>query len=478
MVSLLMPSGPELPLEERILVGLIRNALLAAVRDLRGVTPAASTRTVCRPIPNGWGGVTLPCPNYLSRQVWDAISTVWNSAESVQLTDYLWARGALKKYLSKDGEGVPDKTSWARFAWGELVHTPLLELLNVALVTELTETGAFTPWRIHEDDVLLAARDIARRLCKSGRHVLAMCPIIGLHFEDDCDRFESEPGISICEMTEDRQRLLLSRFEAEFVEEDMSSWAAKGLFEANCVSPWIENDDPGEFIASALDRLKWSTMLTFGAILPIEEGPVILRGPAGWRGRTLRRSDIVVGTRSLPHFQLTNETSKQITSRIDALRKAQKSTAELDQAVWHFGRACNASLARDILMDSTIGLELLLVPDPGETTYKLSLHGLALLGGAEGDAVADELIEIYGLRSRAAHGSASSKSKFRHMAPRARQLLANAIWAIAVRINDGSLDVSITKGDIGKAVKAFVFRRLSRAVHHGAEPDGRSAPAG
>src|SRR5262249_37484574 len=133
---------------------------------------------------------------------------------------------------------------------------------------------------------------------------------------------------------------------------------------------------------------------------------------------------------------------------------------ELGQAIWHFGRACNAQLNRDIILESAIGLELLLVPDHGESTYKLSLHGLALLGDPVGKSVDQELVEIYNFRSRAPHGSANIERKSKDIAPRARQLLAKAIWAIVERINDGSLDVSSSKGDVGKAVKAFVFDKI------------------
>jgi hypothetical protein len=456
-----------MPLKEDVLVPLLRAALLAAVRDLRQVTPALVTRMVYRPTANGWGGVTFPCPGYHSREVWDAISNIWNSEESAALTEYIWERGALKKELSIDGDAVPGKTGWARFVWGDLVHGPLLHLLEVALIDELTETGEYTPWRIRENEVLLASQEVARSLCRSGRHVRATCPIIGFHLEGDVDRLQLEPGISLCKMTDDRKRMLLSRFESEFVNEDMSSWASQVLFETDTVLPWGDDDQVGSFNARALDRLKWSAMITLATSSPCEEGPVILRGPAGWRGRTIRRGVVVGGNRKLPYFPITGEVSKDLTAHIEAFKRAEAVAPELAQALWHFGRACNAALARDIVLDSTIGLELLLVPDPGESTYKLSVHGLAILGPTVGGGVSGELVEIYRLRSEAAHGSSTIERKFKELAPRARQLLAMALWAVAERINDGTLDVSATKGDVGKAVKAFVLKKLGEAVQQG-----------
>ncbi len=472
MVTRLLPDGPELPLQEDTLANLVQRALVAAARDLQHVVPAMTIRTVYRPIPNGWGGCALPCPSYRSREVWDGIAEVWNSRECAALTEYVWANGALKKQITIDGDAVPDKPGWARFIWGELVHGPLLELLENVLIVDLTMTGGFTLWRLDENAVLLASREVARRVCRTGRHVLVTCPIIGLHMEGDLDRFDLEPGITLRRLTEDRKRLLLSQFGEEFVNEDLSSWGSHALFEMNTVMPWVEDDEIGSFAARALDRLKWATMIVFQASSPLEEGPVILRGAAGWRGRTLRRGVVLSSGRTSAYFPVTPDVLGRLKSLSEAFTKAEASTPELTQALWHLGRACNAALARDVLLDATIGLELLLVPDPGESTYKLSVHGLAILGSSVGNAVTGELVNIYRLRSEAAHGSPSIEEKFRKLAPRARQLLAKAIGAVVERINNGSLDVSSTRGDVGKAVKAFVLKTIGEAVQNAVAADG------
>jgi len=455
-----MPDGPELPIDEERLVTLIQTAVTAAVRDLSFVMPPLTEKVIYRPTPTGWTSVTLRCPFYRAAEVWDAIDVVWSSMEGTSLVDYLWTRGALKKTLSRDGDIAPDKRDWGRFVWGDLVHSPLLHLLELNLVRELTEAGNCTAWRIDGGELETACREVARQVCQSGRHVVAVCPLMGLHFAAGMTDVELEPGVCIRNVTEEQKRLFLSRFDAEFVDYDFSAWSSRATLEVDRVFPRVDDDTPSTFCAVAVDRLKWAAMLTFNGDAPLLEGPVIIRGPAGWRGRTLRRADVFPGG-SVPYHEITPESSKLIGSLVSQLKRAQEIAPELGQAVWHFGRACNATLARDVVLESAIGIEMLLTSGGGETTYKVSVHGLALLAETEGAAVADELASIYSVRSRAAHGSGDIEQKAKRVAPRARNILAKTIGAVVTGVDSGTLDVTSTRGDVGAAVKAFVLRKVA-----------------
>ena len=339
---------------------------------------------------------------------------------------------------------------------GMLIHGPLLHLLRSAAVTELTETGKYTLWRVDAEQLHLAALDGARRLLKSGRHVLGMCPVMWLNLKD-CDRFETEPGVSVSNMTELRKRLLVSHYGPEFVDDDMTSWASSAFIEFDQVLPETSDDDVARLVAAAIDRVKWAVLQCLDGTAPLQEGPVILRSPGGGRVRTMRRGESAFRGSSTGSYEVDSAACGRITQLVGGVRKAQVTTAEVEQAMWHFGRACTAPMGRDAVLESTIGLEHLLVPDAGESRYKFCLHGLALLGRSEGDAVIKDLDEIYGLRSKAAHGSSKSERGMTEAAPRARRLLAQAIQVVTDGINSGALDVSKTKGDIGQAVKNFVF---------------------
>src|SRR6185312_14951232 len=118
-----------------------------------------------------------------------------------------------------------------------------------------------------------------------------------------------------------------------------------------------------------------------------------------------------------------------------------------------------APLARDIVLDSVIGLEMVLVPGPGESRYRFSLHGATLLRGKEtGEHLFDTFQSLYTQRSGAAHGS--SDADYERVAVDARRYLANAIRAVLALVDMGAL--SVRKNNIGKAIEAYVLERATR----------------
>ena len=123
----------------------------------------------------------------------------------------------------------------------------------------------------------------------------------------------------------------------------------------------------------------------------------------------------------------------------------------LDRALWLLGRAYNAALPRDVLLDAVVGLESLLVPGPGEAAYRFALHGTAIL--AADHKVHDDLRKIYHLRSSAAH--AGTADDFSSLAPRARQLLAHVVFAIVDLIDTKAMVIKGT-APVGKAVQTWV----------------------
>jgi hypothetical protein len=116
-------------------------------------------------------------------------------------------------------------------------------------------------------------------------------------------------------------------------------------------------------------------------------------------------------------------------------------------------------------------LERLLVSDGhGDLKYKFSLHGAAIL--LNEPTAFDELGEIYGLRSKAAHGSAGKNpADFARMAERARYLLARAIESIAELLNSGALTVP-SKKPIGTGIASLVRQRATTAVGSGTVAPG------
>jgi hypothetical protein len=309
--------------------------------------------------------------------------------------------------------------------------------------------------------------------------VVVYCPIAGITLGDDLRTFEAEDGVKVSKPTRDEQLIFLSQYHHEFLEDEDSSWLSRVIVEIEhdfsppssirMISPAEEHAITAS-VASTLDRLKWALMLSGESTDVVEEGPVIIRGPAGFRARTLRRSDLPPSIRSYKPLHVNEEISQRTIAYIKAFKEAERRSRELALAMWCFGRTCTTYLSRDILLDAVFGLEMLLVPDPGESTYKFSLHGAALLGDTGDGAIAKELREMYGGRSRLAHGSTATDNSTWKMAQKARRLLADAIWAVVRRINNGSLNVTETNGDIGKAVGNLVRRMVVLAARQTQEP--------
>lgn len=461
MASITYPGMPLLPLDQARLQELISNALNAAIRELKGIDVQGRRLEIFRPTNNGFTTYDLPAPDYRSKAVWDHIPLVCAVRESRELTDYLWSHGACEKTLTRDDAAVPPREAWERFVWGDLLHMPLEEILVRSAAESLVNDGAFTPWRVDEELVHEVSADIADTLCTGGRLIYAWCPLMWFQLEAAAADLELEPGVRIYRRQPARQCLFLTRYGREYIHDDYSHLMGDAMLE---IKRRIGDASPNEVatsIADTLDRVKWALMIAVKSTEPIEEAPVVMRGPTGWRVRTLRRGQGFIGDSNERGKQYTKAIGEESASLLRLLERVQQKTGEIRSALWLFGRSCTASLARDVLLDAAVGLEMLLVPSAGDTGYRFTVHGLAIIEDEEPKTLEADLKKIYNLRSKAAHGTPRESEKdFVSMAPRARVLLAKAIRASARLIDSGELNIDPTKGDIGKAVEQLVKHRV------------------
>lgn len=215
------------------------------------------------------------------------------------------------------------------------------------------------------------------------------------------------------------------------------------------------NLDSHAAIADALDRAKWGLSQAAECDFALGENPVVIREIDGTRVPTLRRSSRNPDLSSPVLNRPLADTVSGASDAVHQFQRAAQAVRGLERALWLFGRANNASLPRDSVLDAVIGLESLLVASPGETTYKFALHGTAVLTHYADD-VHQELKRLYGLRSKAAHSGASEDFKFTENAPRARQLLAQALYRVAILINGNMLKFEKPDASVGQAVEKWV----------------------
>jgi hypothetical protein len=109
------------------------------------------------------------------------------------------------------------------------------------------------------------------------------------------------------------------------------------------------------------------------------------------------------------------------------LAVAVKHFPDIEETIWILDRATLEVLPRDVLFESAVGLERILVSGAGDNSRRFRMYGTALLAEEDWNATFRSLKEIYNLRSSAAHGVGTSGGKFEAFSVRARTYLSEAI---------------------------------------------------
>ena len=305
----------------------------------------------------------------------------------------------------------------------------------------------------------MVVADIVARLCGGEMFVEVIAPLLALTLEDPVS-FELEPDVVLEAWSGPTKSLFLTRYHRAYLSTDMAAWASNSFLRSRLRLKTAA--DPLESVAAILDRVKWALMAAVGHDGIVMEGGTIVRSWNGEYRRTLRRADNILdgGSRS---YRGLRPNLGMLQGARDLLSAATSCCPAMKSVLWAFGRSCVAQLPRDVLLEAAIGLEMLLVSGQGESTYKFTLHGQAVLAHLLTDGhVGAELGRIYGLRSRAAHGADANAPEFKETASRARFLLAKAIQGILDLSDSGEIDLAHTKEGIGNAVKAMVATRVRR----------------
>lgn len=447
-----MPDVPEKSMDHATLTNLIGDALRAGIRDLKDTPVDLYQKVVAFPKEKGIESRLVAAPFYRGKSVWNKIDEIWKSDESAKLFEYLWENGAEKKQLSRDDDKEPTREAWERFVWGDLVHGPILYLMRKASNHQMSLQGKCTLWETTDNAIDAAVEDLADKLCGLDRNITAICPVLGLQIPDEIP-FEIENGVRIVKWTKENRAVFITEHGNEFLSDDLSPFLGNAIYIENRFN--LKNGETASKICLTLDRVKWACKVASCSDAFFQEGPVIIESPSGSHGNTIRRGNTGKHISSLGNAKITEAMANKMKEALNDLGKALNNAPELDIAMSYFGRSCNALLPRDILLDAAIGLEMLFVPDAGESTYKFRLHGTAILGSD----VYKELGKIYSRRSKAAHGDMRKGKILAEDASRARYLLAKAIWSIAVMTNSNELEAK--DNSIAEAIRELVKKRTA-----------------
>src|ERR1700691_571738 len=339
------PEIPAKPLDEATLSLLLSGAMKAARDALSQFEPNSQQLEITRPNNNGFGRVTLQGPEY-GRIIWREAQNLTRLPESQALADYLWSNGSARMSFIRAHGKPAERPVWDRAIWGELLHSSLHWLMYGAALEDLVLSGEYQKWRLAPSTRETACADIAQQRVR-GQRTLAVECLIGAALPST-EEFELEPGIFLKQLTTEEQCVHFTKFDHEYSSDDFYSASHQTRLRVTKTISDLSHMAGGAEIAEAIDRVKWAICIGSERCTIFREGPVIVRGLDGFRGPTLRRQECRLGTEgaitvnlSLEDLGRAREELRELTSvsNVEASRR-------LRNAIWLFGRACTAALAR------------------------------------------------------------------------------------------------------------------------------------
>lgn len=449
-------------MNEDTLAKLLDDAMSAARRALASVDLREATREITRPNASGFATVDLPAPDYV-RSFWAEAERLCQLPESLALCNYLRAIDHPLRTSIRRADGQPaEGQAWERVVWSQLIHGQLQWLLYGAALEDLVVTGRYKAWHIDPAVQWLACVDIAQQHAVGRRSLRADC-LIDV-FVPKTGEIELEPGVCIKQLTELERCIHLTKYNREYSADDRYSPFHRGRLCVTLTDIDLSTDGGVSAVVDSIDRAKWS--LCVGSLTNdvFNEGPIIIRGLDGFRAPTLRRQEHRHGSRVVTRaVGLTHDDIARAMESLQRLRHISEArfASGLRKAIWLFGRACTAVLDRDSLLDSVIGLESLLAAGPGESRYRVSLHGALLVATRDFEAAFNKLQKMYDLRSRAAHSAGTEEETFRDLAPLARAYLGRVIDSICWLV-DGC-KITVKDESIARNVEQWVRSLLANA---------------
>src|SRR5680860_115620 len=447
-----LPEGEEKPLDAEQLAQLVRQAIEEALDALRRLQVPQEKQHVNCLMDGKIKNVEVLVPAYGHEVVWQYFRDIWSFEKSLALTDYLWEHGAMKNTFSGPD---PGKAQWAEWTLFQIVADPIRVALRQTAKEYLFDFGEVAPWTVDQDKLNQYIDDVVALYGKRSQLITAYCPLGGVELPSEGYQ-EIVSGIRLAKWTDREIGLFLERHGGDYLWDDFKApWIRRNIAIVSFAIKWGQRIEQGtieEQTQNCLDLLKWSLLLTKDQDIPVSEGTCILTCRLDRRGGRFRRDDnLACGNYSLndSDIQHFRDLVKQYRSARETLNKPE----DLDQALWHFGRACVAALPRDVLVESVMGLEALLIPGGGEARYRFGLHGAAILSNTVTSAedLNKDLKIIYRLRSQAVHGE--KVHEVVTFAPKSRKILAKAIGAIVDLTSGGSF---VAQEGISRAVEKYV----------------------
>lgn len=425
------------------LIPLWRDVILEIIKRLQHVKPSTMMRRIFRPGQrSGYVGSHMPVPFY---------GEIWKEADNAAqeygkgFLDYLVGCG--KPRLPPALQNA-DRAIRNRYIISQLISTPVMNIFQDNAIVELVRDGHFVPWVITQDQIINYVSKASSALKNDKVYIKVYCPLKGA-------KLEGQSSIKLLEnmylktYTSEEKCIFFSKYSNDFGLDGFSI-PRGNLLECDSIAEieydlgiGISKKKLVELISNDLDLAKLAVFILNDQDEPTEEGTCIIesigRDFYEIEHRIKRQNARIIWhgdnsgikTSGSPNINIQEKDLPRLVSIISVLKEQSHMHYEIQDAIWHFGRACLVPLPRDILLESVIGLDNILVPGSGDSSYRFKLHGAVLLAN-ERETTSDVfniLDKLYNKRSRAAHGTSGDESFENAM--KARRYLSRAIFNIA-----------------------------------------------
>lgn len=457
-----LPDTKAKPMDEQHLAELIREAMVAFNDFIRTRPIPTETIDVLRPLASGHGyqSESFVRPRF-NHAVFDYQAEHMDIPAAKALMDYLWNHGGHRITLTSDNAD-PGRSGWAINAFHMVVCSSMCDLWEQHSIRSLSATGLWPPFEVPNEEINQLASDIASIEVGNGAKIKITIPFLQLTLEGQ-KSVELEPGVTLHQWTLEDKAVYLHTINHVYARFDL-----RGPLMSDCYLEIIANErqvfEQGrdaasleKFVGAIVGRLKWVIMLATNSKQLIRE---LLATTTMQQSITgffpIRRQAVKIESEGAG---LDKKGCQSAAKLLEMLKNAAKVYPDLLDVVWLFDRATLAVLSRDILLESAIGLERLLVDGSGENTRRFKTYGAALIGGNSIET-AKRLGKIYSLRSRAAHGSDEKPEKFEKLSATARADLAMALANVVRLVVSSKIVPAGKEKNINESIERYLISQI------------------
>lgn len=384
---------------------------------------------------------------------------------AVELIDYVQKFGhgmkVSKKFIPKSNKTV----------YHQLVSLPLWKWWSVKSIEALSLDKVWIPWKLSNEELNQIVKVVLNIELENASHTTIIAPFLGIELQN-VDKIKLADNVELRAWTQADKAVYFYENRGHLPTFNMISQSfSKCYLQVTTLTSQVfigqaENRNQlEEFVCKSMSRAKWVLMQVINPENLIEELLVTTSTDDtycyAWFSPFQRYSGRVSMNSSCCIF--TEDDGEKAAKFLKDLEVAVGVFPDLEDILWRFDRATLASLPRDILFESTVGLESLLVNGSGESTRRFRTYGVALIGDGKFDETSKNLNKIYSLRSSNAHSSTQKLENVEELSRVARsyfvRIIANVVHLVVAGqimplIKDGKRDKG--KSSINQCIESYL----------------------